>query len=227
MLVTGQRVLPAHAEQLGFRFTHRALEPALRESSKSDRGSDHRTSEPMTDRAFHVAVCVRARPHGDRQSPRRAAVAEDEVKRINEADDRARRDHGGGRQGGAALDHGKGRRHRGVSVAAQGRPRASAASAAAASSACATRRPAAGRRRRSSRITGGSIGAQIGVQAIDLVLVINDQRGLEQLVKNQFKVGADARWPRARSAAMPAHQPTSRCARRSSATRARADCLRA
>jgi lipid-binding SYLF domain-containing protein len=41
-------------------------------------------------------------------------------------------------------------------------------------------------------VTGGSFGAQIGVQAIDLVLVINDQRGLEQLVKNQFKVGADA-----------------------------------
>lgn len=41
-------------------------------------------------------------------------------------------------------------------------------------------------------ITGGSIGAQIGAQAIDLVLVINDRRGLEQLVKNQFKIGADA-----------------------------------
>jgi lipid-binding SYLF domain-containing protein len=41
-------------------------------------------------------------------------------------------------------------------------------------------------------ITGGSFGAQIGLQAIDLVLVINNQRGLEQLVKNQFKVGADA-----------------------------------
>jgi len=41
-------------------------------------------------------------------------------------------------------------------------------------------------------ITGGSFGAQIGLQAIDLILVINDQRGLEQLVKNQFKVGADA-----------------------------------
>ena len=41
-------------------------------------------------------------------------------------------------------------------------------------------------------ITGGSIGAQFGAQAIDLVLVINDQRGLEQLVKNQFKIGADA-----------------------------------
>lgn len=41
-------------------------------------------------------------------------------------------------------------------------------------------------------ITGGSIGAQFGGQAIDLVLVINNQRGLEQLVSNQFTVGADA-----------------------------------
>ena len=41
-------------------------------------------------------------------------------------------------------------------------------------------------------ITGGSIGAQIGVEAIDLILVINNQRGLEQLVSNQFKIGADA-----------------------------------
>lgn len=29
MLLHGQRVLPAHAEQLGFQFTHRSLEPAL------------------------------------------------------------------------------------------------------------------------------------------------------------------------------------------------------
>jgi lipid-binding SYLF domain-containing protein len=41
-------------------------------------------------------------------------------------------------------------------------------------------------------ITGGSIGAQFGLQAIDLVLVVNNQRGLKQLVKNQFKIGADA-----------------------------------
>jgi lipid-binding SYLF domain-containing protein len=41
-------------------------------------------------------------------------------------------------------------------------------------------------------ITGGSIGAQVGGQAIDLILVINNQRGLEQLVQNQFKIGADA-----------------------------------
>ena len=41
-------------------------------------------------------------------------------------------------------------------------------------------------------ITGGSFGAQIGAQAIDLILVINNKRGLEQLLKNQFKIGADA-----------------------------------
>ena len=41
-------------------------------------------------------------------------------------------------------------------------------------------------------VTGGSVGAQFGLQSIDLVLIINNQRGLEQLVKNQFKVGADA-----------------------------------
>jgi lipid-binding SYLF domain-containing protein len=41
-------------------------------------------------------------------------------------------------------------------------------------------------------ITGGSFGAQIGGQAVDLILVIQNRRGLEQLVDNQFKVGADA-----------------------------------
>ena len=41
-------------------------------------------------------------------------------------------------------------------------------------------------------ITGGSFGAQIGGQAVDLVLVIQNRRGLEQLVSNQFKIGADA-----------------------------------
>jgi lipid-binding SYLF domain-containing protein len=41
-------------------------------------------------------------------------------------------------------------------------------------------------------ITGGSIGAQIGAQAVDLVLVVQNRRGLEQLLNNQFKIGADA-----------------------------------
>jgi lipid-binding SYLF domain-containing protein len=41
-------------------------------------------------------------------------------------------------------------------------------------------------------ITGGSIGAQIGVQAVDVVLVIMSRRGLQNLVSNEFKIGADA-----------------------------------
>jgi len=41
-------------------------------------------------------------------------------------------------------------------------------------------------------LTGGSFGAQIGGQAIDIVLVIVNRRGLENLVRNQFKIGADA-----------------------------------
>jgi lipid-binding SYLF domain-containing protein len=41
-------------------------------------------------------------------------------------------------------------------------------------------------------ITGGSIGFQIGAQAVDLILVVQNRRGLDQLLKNQFKIGADA-----------------------------------
>ncbi len=41
-------------------------------------------------------------------------------------------------------------------------------------------------------LTGGSFGLQIGGQAADLVLVIMNRRGLESLVSNQFKIGADA-----------------------------------
>jgi lipid-binding SYLF domain-containing protein len=39
-------------------------------------------------------------------------------------------------------------------------------------------------------ITGGGIGAQIGAQSIDLVLVVMNRRGLDNLLQNQFKVGA-------------------------------------
>jgi lipid-binding SYLF domain-containing protein len=39
-------------------------------------------------------------------------------------------------------------------------------------------------------VTGGSVGAQIGAQSIDLVLVVMNRRGLESLLQNQFKVGA-------------------------------------
>jgi lipid-binding SYLF domain-containing protein len=41
-------------------------------------------------------------------------------------------------------------------------------------------------------LTGGSFGLQIGGQAADLILVIMNRRGLESLVNNQFKIGADA-----------------------------------
>lgn len=41
-------------------------------------------------------------------------------------------------------------------------------------------------------MTGGSFGLQIGGQAADIILVINDRRGLENLVRNQFTLGADA-----------------------------------
>ena len=41
-------------------------------------------------------------------------------------------------------------------------------------------------------MTGGSIGFQIGGQAVDLVMMIMNDRGLQALLTNQFKIGADA-----------------------------------
>jgi len=41
-------------------------------------------------------------------------------------------------------------------------------------------------------LTGGSFGLQIGGEAADLILIISDRRGVENLVSNQFKLGADA-----------------------------------
>lgn len=41
-------------------------------------------------------------------------------------------------------------------------------------------------------VTGGSIGAQIGAQAVDIVLVVMNRLGLDSLVGNEFKIGADA-----------------------------------
>jgi lipid-binding SYLF domain-containing protein len=41
-------------------------------------------------------------------------------------------------------------------------------------------------------ITGGSWGLQIGGQAIDLVMVVMNQKGLDALLSSKFKVGADA-----------------------------------
>lgn len=41
-------------------------------------------------------------------------------------------------------------------------------------------------------LTGGSIGLQIGGQAADIVLLMMNRRGIDNLVRNQFKIGADA-----------------------------------
>jgi lipid-binding SYLF domain-containing protein len=41
-------------------------------------------------------------------------------------------------------------------------------------------------------ITGGSFGLQIGVEGVDLVMVIQDERGMRQLLSSKFEIGADA-----------------------------------
>jgi SH3 domain-containing YSC84-like protein 1 len=41
-------------------------------------------------------------------------------------------------------------------------------------------------------ITGGSFGFQIGVEGVDLVMVIQDERGMRQLLSSKFEIGADA-----------------------------------
>ena len=41
-------------------------------------------------------------------------------------------------------------------------------------------------------ITGGSWGLQLGGQAIDLVLVVMNQQGMEHLLSSKFKIGAEA-----------------------------------
>ena len=41
-------------------------------------------------------------------------------------------------------------------------------------------------------LTGGSFGAQIGAQELDLVLVVVNKAGVDNLLKNEFKIGGDA-----------------------------------
>lgn len=41
-------------------------------------------------------------------------------------------------------------------------------------------------------LTGGSFGLQVGGQSVDVVLVVMNRRGLEKLLQNEFKIGADA-----------------------------------
>jgi lipid-binding SYLF domain-containing protein len=41
-------------------------------------------------------------------------------------------------------------------------------------------------------VTGGSLGFQIGGQAVDLVMMIMNDRGMQALLSSQFKIGVDA-----------------------------------
>lgn len=41
-------------------------------------------------------------------------------------------------------------------------------------------------------VTGGSVGFQIGGQAVDLVMLIMNENGMKNLLSSQFKLGADA-----------------------------------
>lgn len=41
-------------------------------------------------------------------------------------------------------------------------------------------------------LTGGSIGWQIGVQSVDLVLLVMNSKGVKDLLENEFKFGANA-----------------------------------
>ena len=41
-------------------------------------------------------------------------------------------------------------------------------------------------------ITGGSWGLQIGVEGVDLVMIIQNERGMQQLLGSKFQLGADA-----------------------------------
>jgi lipid-binding SYLF domain-containing protein len=42
------------------------------------------------------------------------------------------------------------------------------------------------------RIEGGSFGLQIGASATDVILLVMNERGVDRLLSNEFKVGADA-----------------------------------
>lgn len=41
-------------------------------------------------------------------------------------------------------------------------------------------------------ITGGSWGLQIGIEGIDLVMIIQDEKGMQRLLASKFELGADA-----------------------------------
>jgi len=41
-------------------------------------------------------------------------------------------------------------------------------------------------------VAGGSVGLQIGVEGIDLVMIVQNDKGMEHLLGSKFKIGADA-----------------------------------
>ncbi len=41
-------------------------------------------------------------------------------------------------------------------------------------------------------ITGGSWGLQIGVEGVDLVMIVQDDKGMQRLLSSKFQIGADA-----------------------------------
>jgi lipid-binding SYLF domain-containing protein len=41
-------------------------------------------------------------------------------------------------------------------------------------------------------VSGGSFGFQIGIEGVDLVMIIQHERGMQKLLSSDFKVGADA-----------------------------------
>jgi len=41
-------------------------------------------------------------------------------------------------------------------------------------------------------ITGGSFGFQIGIEGVDLVMIIQNEKGMQQLLASKFQLGADA-----------------------------------
>jgi lipid-binding SYLF domain-containing protein len=41
-------------------------------------------------------------------------------------------------------------------------------------------------------ITGGSWGLQIGLEGVDLVMIIQNEKGMEKLISSQFQIGGDA-----------------------------------
>jgi lipid-binding SYLF domain-containing protein len=55
-------------------------------------------------------------------------------------------------------------------------------------------------------ITGGSWGLQIGVEGVDLVMIIQNERGMQQLISSGFQIGGDAQRQPGRLAGM--HPPT-------------------